>query len=41
MSTEKNSEKIALYVALVASILALILTIFTYLVPPCLRNGCR
>ena len=34
MSTEKNSEKIALYVALVASILALILTIFTYLVPP-------
>ena len=34
MSTEKNSEKIALYVALVASILALILTIFTYLLPP-------
>lgn len=34
MSTEKNSEKIALYVALIASILALILTIFTYLVPP-------
>ena len=34
MSTEKNSEKVALYVALVASILALVLTIFTYLVPP-------
>ena len=34
MSAEKNSEKVALYVALVASILALVLTIFTYLVPP-------
>lgn len=34
MSIEKNSEKAALYVALVASILALVLTIFTYLVPP-------
>lgn len=34
MSTEKKSEKLALYVALIASILALILTIVTYLVPP-------
>ena len=34
MSIKKNSEKAALYVALVASILALVLTIFTYLVPP-------
>lgn len=34
MSTENKSEKLALYVALIASILALILTIVTYLVPP-------
>ena len=34
MSTEKKSEKLALYVALIASMLALILTIVTYLVPP-------
>lgn len=33
MGTEKSSEKMALYVALVASILALALSIFTYLAP--------
>ena len=33
MLSEKNSEKVAVYVALIASILALIITIFNYFAP--------
>lgn len=33
MLSEKNSEKVAVYVALIASILALVITIFNYFAP--------